>query len=446
MKTLRSQFVLAACSAGLLFVCGPAKAQIQTIGNSTVNPADSSYAGGGAPSQSGINAELETGVMRDTNVFGNNAAPYSDFVYQESAVINLWKAQPRWNIALQYRPTFLHYQHESSLNSFDQGLEATGRYSFSPKLQLEGTETVARFTGLFPYSSNQYLVLPTSGFPGVNTAIIAPTSHELSTGSEGNILYQVSPRGSIDLTGGYALENFTGIKNVPQTVLSPTLLDTNSATGGVAYQYRYTQRVTLGLRYMYQYFHYGFGGSDESHTGYLIAHWDIWDHAGLDLYGGPSYSTAIGTQFVTATTKAPLLSYAVLSPAFGGTFSIRSDRTVVNINAQHAVSSGGGLLMTVMSDSAGAEIRHQLTDNWDFVVLGSYDRSVALQSSSSKGKLDSETIGTAFERLFFSKLGMHFEYDYSRQRVNQFVPLGTNVNMNQFSVALFYRLGEPHLQ
>lgn len=436
---------LGVCLIAAFSVCAPLKAQVQTIDDGTLNSSvDSGYASR-PPSPSGINAELETRVMRDTNVFSDNARPSSDFIYQEGALINLWKSQPRWNLALQYRPTLLHYQHESSLNSFDQGLKFTGNYSFTPRFKFQGTETFDSFTGFLPSSSNQYFVLPTPGFTGVNNTLIAPTSHDLSTASEGHLIYDVSPRGSFDFTGSYLLEDFSGIKNAPQGLLPPALLDTNGATGGASYTYRYTQRIALGLRYVYQYFHYGPGGSDQSHTGLVTMHWDVAAHAGLDLYGGPSYSTAMGTVTLAPVPNAPSMRFTTLSPAFGAIFSMQSDRTVVNINAQHTVSSGGGLLMTVMSDYEGAEVRHQLTDNWDFVVTGGYNRSVALQSNVGKGKISGETFGAAFERPIIGELSARFEYDYLRQRINQFVPLGTNVNTHQFSMGLFYRIGEPRL-
>lgn len=434
---------LGVCLIAGLWICAPLKAQIQTIEDGTINSSmDSGYAAQ-PPSPSGINAELQTRLMRDTNVFNNNAQPSSDFIYQEGALINFWKSQPRWNVALQYRPTFLHYQHESSLDTFDQGLVLTGNYAFTQRFRLQGTEEFDSFTGFLPSSSNQYFLLPTPGFTSANT-LIAPTSHDLSSQSEGDLIYQVSPRGSFDLTGSYLLQDFSGIKNLPPGVLSAALLDTNGATGGASYSYRYTQRITLGLRYVYQHFHYGQSGSDQSHTGLITVHWDAAEHVGLDIYAGPSYSTAVGTQFLGGANE-PTAQFSVISPAFGGTLSLRSDRTVLNVSVEHTVSSGGGLLMTVMSDYEGAEVRHQLTGNWDFVVTGGYNRSVALQSESSKGKVSGETLGTAFERPIVGELSARFEYDYMRQRTNQFVPLGTNVNSNQVSVGLFYRIGERHL-
>ncbi len=440
----RNTVALGVCLMAGLWMCVPLSAQVQTIDDGTFNSTMNSSYATQAPSPSGINAELETRVMRDTNVFSNNARPYSDIIYQEGALINVWKARPRWNLALQYRPTLLHYQHESSLNSFDHALELTGNYSFTQRFRFEGTETFSSLTGLMPSSSNEYFLLPTSGFTGVNNTLIAPTTHSLSTGSEAHFIYDTSPRGAFDFTGSYLLQDFLGIKDVPQGVLAPALLDTDGATGGASYTYRYTQRISVGFRYLFQYFHYGLGGSDQSHTGLLTVHWDVAEHMGLDLYGGPSYSTANGTQFLAAPSELST-KFRTVSPSLGGTFSLRSDRTVLNVSAQHAVSSGGGLLMTVMSDYEGAEVRHQLTDNWDFIVTGAYNRSVALQSDSSKGKISGETFGAAFEHPIVGELNARFEYDYLRQRINQFVPLGTNVNTNQLSMGLFYRIGEPRL-
>ena len=206
-------------------------------------------------------------------------------------------------------------------------------------------------------------------------------------------------------------------------------------------RYRVSERFTVGLRYLYQYFHYGTGGSDVTNSGFLTAHWDVKQYASLDLYGGPSDSAALGTSSFVPVVNETSGTFNSLSPAFGGTFSLRSDDTVFNVSAQHLVSSGGGLLMTVTSDYEGAELRRQLGANWDFIVTGGYAHTVALQSQTSKGKADTQSFATAFERPLLEKLSVHFEYDYLRQRVNQFVPLGSNVNENEFSISLFYRIG-----
>jgi len=446
----RNLLAVAVCFIANAWLCASARAQIQTIGNSTTDSSDatlkSAYSTSRtAPLASGMNAELETRVMRDTNVFSNNARPSSDLIYEEGAVINLWKSQPRWNFALQYRPTAVLYQKDSSLNAFDQGLNLVGGYSFTPRLRLTGTETFDVRTGELPPSSNQYFVLPTSSVPGLNNTLIAPTSREIGNSSQGEIEYDVSPRTTLDFTGGYLLQHFSGINTQQQGVLPATLLDTNGATGGADYRYRISERFTVGLRYLYQYFHYGTGGSDETNSGFLTAHWDVKQYASVDLYGGPSDSAAVGTSSLLPVVNQTSGTFHSLSPAFGGTFSLRSDETVFNVSAEHSVSNGGGLLMTVTSDYEGAELRRHLGENWDFILMGSYGRAVALQSQNGKGKADTQSIATAFERPLLEKLSIHVEYDYLRQRVNQFVPLGSNVNETELSLSLFYRMGAPRL-
>lgn len=445
----RKDLTFAVCFVATFWLCAPLKAQIQTIGDSNQDPSDltlkSAYSSAGAaPLASGVNAELETRVMRDSNVFSNNARPYSDVIYQEGALINLWKSEPRWNVAVQYRPTALLYQSKSSLNAFDQGLNFVGGYRFTPRLRFTGSETFEARTGELSASSNQYFVLPVSPLPGMNTTLITPTSRDISNSSQGEVEYDLSPRATVDFSGGYFLQNFSGLNTLQQGVLPATLLDTNGATAGADYRYRLSERFTIGLRYLYQYFHYGVGGSDETHSGFLTAHWDVKQYASLDLYGGPSDSSVVGTSTLLPVVNQTSGTFHTLNPAVGGTFSLRSDETVFNVSAQHLVSSGGGLLLTVTSDYEGAELRRRIGDNWDFVVTGGYARSVALENQA-QGRTDTQSLATAFERSLLEKLSVHFEYDYLRQRVNQFVPLGTNVNENEFSVGLFYRMGAPRL-
>ncbi len=442
MRNQRNLVAFAACICAFLCYAKPARAQIQIISDqSTI---DSSYAGE-APSPSGVNAELESSVLRDTNVFSNNARPFSDFIYQEGALINLWKTAPRWNLALQYRPTLMAYQHESSLDNFNQSLDFTGQYSFTQRLRFQGTETFGYFTGFLQPISDEYFSLPTSPIGTLNSNLIVPTSRDLSEGTEGHIDYDLSPRGSLDLMGGYAIQNFTGINSPQQDVLPANLLNTSGTTGAASYQYRLTQGFTLGARYVYQSFHYGLGGSDETNTVFATTHWSVGPHVDLDLYGGPAFSKTFGVSYFSSSASQTATTLNSVGPSLGGTFTLRSDKTVFDITAQRSVSNGGGLLGTVIDSYEGAELRRQLGDNWDFVVIAGNAQSVALQTGPDKGKVNSNSAGAAFEHPLFSKLSVHFEYDYLRQRVNSYVPLGTNVNESQYVVTLFYRLGEPRL-
>ncbi len=440
MSTHRNLLTAVICLVAGLSLCGAARAQLQTIPDDSTQ--DSSYAGE-PPSASGANVELGSRVARDSNVFQNNAYQASDFIFQESAVVNLWKSNPRWNLGLQYRPTVLSYVQHSALNTVDQGLKFDGTYNFTQRLRFQGNETFDSTTGLIEPSSNEYFSLPISAFPSSNSTVVAPVAHELSNDSEGHILYDVSQRGSFDFMGSYEIQDFNAVKNAQAGPV--TLFNTNGAEAGAAYQYRWSQRLTIGAKYLYQFFHFGLGGSDETHNAFLTANWQAASHVDLNLYGGPAYSTTIGASSLSPIVNERTGTLRTLSPALGGSLSFRSDRTLFTVSGQHLINNGGGLLMTVTSSSEGVELRHQLSDNWDFLVMATNAESDALQGETGKGSVDGQSFGTAFEHPVFEKLTVHLEYEYLRQRVNEFVPLGTNVNMGEFSIALFYRIGEPRL-
>lgn len=437
MRTRHTTLVLFLCFLPAPWLCGPALAQTEPPMDET--PIDSSYAGQ-PPSDEGVNAELESRVTHDDNVFNNNAQKSGDFVYQEGGLVNLWETRPVWNLALQYRPTFVIYHQGTSLNSFDQNLAFTGEYSFTPRLQLRWTEAFDDVTGLLEPSSNEFFSVPTAPPPTLNSTVLTPTAREISSASEAHILYQVSQRGSLDLMGTYQAQHFTDVGNSVAN-----LFNTQGPTAAVAYEYRETQRLTLGARYLYQSFHYGLGGSDETHSIFLTGRWQVGPHADLSLYGGPAYSTTTG-----ASSLAPLVNeiagtIKTWEPVGGGSFTLRSDQTVFELSAEHSVNSGGGLLMTVTNSYEAAEVRHHFTSDWDWLVTAANGRSVALQGEIGRGTVNTQSLGTAFEHALFQKLGVHLEYDFLRQRSNEFVPLSSNVDRNEFSVAVFYQIGRPRL-
>ena len=441
MRMQHKSLAMFLCFAGALIVCRPTKAQLQTTtGNDPMQ--EQTYAGQASMS-SGANAELESRVAFDSNVFDNNANRVSDTFFQEGGIFNIWKTDPRWTFGLQYRPTLLRYAQHSALNTVDQGLHLNGSYNFTQRFRFQGNESLDDVTGMVEPSSNEYFSLPTSPVPTLGSAIINPSVRELSNTLEGHILYDVSERGSFDVMGGNEIQNFTAVNSSQQSQVN--FFNTNGDTGGVAYKYRWSPQSTIGLRYLYQYFHFGLGGSDETHEALLTINRQLGPHADLDLYGGPSYSTTVGASSLSPIVNERGGTLMSLSPAVGGSFALRSDENVFQFSGGHQVSNGGGLLMTVTSTYEGGEVRHHFNDSWDFLAMVTNADSEALQGQSGKGSVSSQSFGAGVEHPIISKLSVHVEYDFSRQRVNQFVPLGSNLNMGEFSVSVFYRIGETGL-
>lgn len=438
MWTQDKWLAVALCLTGALMLSLPAKAQLQTTtGDDTMQKG--AYAGEQS-SASGVNAELESRVAFDSNVFDNNANKVHDVFFQEGAIFNLWRTDPRWTLGFQYRPTLLRYAQHSALNTIDQGLRFNFSYDFTQRLKVQGSESLDDVTGLVEPSSNQYFSLPTSPVPILGQSIINPAVRELSNTLEGHVLYDVSERGSFDLMGSNEVQNFSAVKSGQQSQVD--FFNTTGDTGGLAYNYRWSPRVRIGARYLYQFFHFGLGGSDETHEALLTANWQLSPHADLDLYGGPSYSTVVGASSLSPIINERAGTLRTLGPAAGGSFTLRSDDNVFQFSGGHQVSNGGGLLMTVTSTYEGGELRHHFGDDWDVLAIASNADSDALQGQAGKGNVRSQTFGAGVEHPILARLSVHVEYDLLRQRVNQFVPLGSNVNMGEFSVSAFYRIGK----
>jgi hypothetical protein len=390
------------------------------------------------PTDTGFNANVQSRVVHDDNIFSNNAERKGDFVFEESALINLWDKQSNWNIGLQYQPTALFYQSASSLNAIDQQLKAQGEYHFTPKFHLAWSEAAEDRTSLLQPSSNQFFEIPVGPPPGLNDTVSTPLAREISSQTQGHAFYEPSYRTSWDLMGSYDIMTFSGIGP-----FSPDLLKTKGEAGGLAYQYRETQHFTVGARYLFENYSYGSESSDQVHSGYLTVLWNLGPHAMLSLFGGAQYSDAGGV--LPFASPGQFVGKPAWVPAGGGSFTLKSDRTALQFAAQRLVTSGGGLLGTVTSAYGGVQLRRRMTADWDLVLTGSGAQTQQIQSGGASGNIQTQTAGIALEHAIFENLFFHGEYDFLRQRVNQFVPLGTDINRNQYTVSIFYAFGEHRL-
>jgi hypothetical protein len=117
----------------------------------------------------------------------------------------------------------------------------------------------------------------------------------------------------------------------------------------------------------------------------------------------------------------------------------------LRLTVQRLVADGGGLLTTVVNGYEGAELRRRLAYGWDLLLMASNARSVALQGFLGRGALDTQSAEVALERSLFGNLNMHFEYDFVRQRTNQYVPFAADVDDNRYTVGVLYRIGNHKL-
>src|SRR6266700_7080797 len=434
----------------ILAVCGSLVAQTLEPLPPQESQGDSRYASE-AQTSSGFALDLQSSLTHDDNIFSNNANRRSDSAFQGGAFLNLWKTRPLWSVGLEYRPTILLHETATAINALDQGLKLDGIYSLRRNLQFHWKESVlysVYYTaGVLESASNEYFSLPTGPPPGtLNSTLITPLIPELTNQSELGVIYDISRRSLFEVSGNYAFREIPGA-----TSSTLNLFNTQSSTGGFGYQYRLTRHFTLGFRYLFQQFRYGVV-RDDAHNTFLTALWQMGPHVVVSIFGGPSFSITGGLLAIpsaNAGASGTILSSAALSTTgagkwgtgAGGTPTLQSDPTVLRLTAQRLIADGGGLLTTVVNSYEGAELRHRLASSWDLVWMASNARSIALQGFLGRGTADTQSAAMALEHSLFENLSVHFEYDFVRQRVNQYVPFAADVDDNRYTVGILYRIG-----
>ena len=429
----RPLFLCVFALLGALGICDSASAQIQQM-PITRNPLDSSYAG--EPStNAGYNLQVGSGVSYDSNIFNDNANRKGDAVFREEALFNLWEQKPRWDFGFQYNPTFLFYSTTSGFNAFNQDLAANGTFRLTRRFSFAWSEGFYDMTGLFQAASNQFVLVPVGVPPNLNSTPLTPLTRSLSNEVDAHIQYQASRRGMFDLMGAYALQNFQGAGSVSAV----GLFNTKNASGGARYEYRLEQHFSLGARYLFEAFSYGVGTPQNVHSVFATGDWQLNRRATLSLYGGPQYVESGGPFPIFGPLASPW------RPAGGGTLTVRTDQTVLELTGQYLVGNGGGLLTTVTNSYEGVNFRRRLNLDWDLMLIGMNARSAALQGVPGKGIVNTETAGAAVEHPIFENLHMHLEYDFLRQRINRFVPRSANGDTSEVTFGVFYRFGDHSL-
>ncbi len=434
----------------ILAVCGSLVAQTLEPLPPQESQGDSRYASE-AQTSSGFALDLQSSLTHDNYIFSNNANRQSDSAFQGGAFLNLWKTRPLWSVGLEYRPTILLHETATAINALDQGLKLDGIYSLRRNLQFHWKQSVlysVYYTaGVLGSASNEYFSLPTGPPPGtLNSTLITPLIPELTNQSELGVIYDISRRSLFEVSGNYAFREIPGA-----TSSTLNLFNTQSSTGGFGYQYRLTRHFTLGSRYLFQNFHYDVAGRDDTHSMFLTALWQMGPYVLVSIFGGPSFSRTGGPSTIlsgNAGASENILSTGTVGkwgPGAGASLTLRSDQTVLRLTVQRLVDDGGGLLTTVVNAYEGALLRRRLAYGWDLLLMASNARSVALQGSLGRGALDTQSAEVALEHSVFGNLNMHFEYDFIRQRANQYVPFAAEVDDNRYTVGILYRIGSHKL-
>jgi hypothetical protein len=181
-----------------------------------------------------------------------------------------------------------------------------------------------------------------------------------SNAAVAQLVYEISHRGTLTLSGSYGILRFSQTGNI----------DTNDAIGSAGYSYAVSQRDTIGLVYRFTGYRYlGNFPSINDHVTQLAYGRKITGKLALQLFGGPEI-TESRVPFAGSTRK--------VSGSGGANLTYALERTRFTVSYNHGVNGGSGVLTGSTSDQVQSEVSHQITRVWRGDVSFGFVRNASL--------------------------------------------------------------------
>jgi hypothetical protein len=208
-----------------------------------------------------------------------------------------------------------------------------------------------------------------NGVPGIgsgyvpNQGIYAAIGARYSNTASVQLTYQMTSRGSITLTGTYAILNYVEAGNV----------DNDTLTGTIGYNYVLSRKDTIGVFYRFNALH--FPGQPEAYGDHSVnAAYGrkLTGRLALQLYGGPDFTTSRLT--ATGAVGGPTTHGVNTGVSLTSSFK----RGGLSASYNHAIFGGSGVLTGSTSDFLNVIAYHQLGRIWTGHISMGYSRNAPI--------------------------------------------------------------------
>jgi hypothetical protein len=380
----------------------------------------------------------------------NGAAPVSDVSYSVWPTIALDETTPRLHLGLTYAPGFTFYQRESSLNQENQNASINLQYRLSPHVTFSARDGFQKSSNVFNQPDLASAGAVSGSTQEGNFSVIAPIADQLSNSGNVGITYQFAANSMVGAGG--TLTNL----HYPNQAEVPGLFDSSSQSGLVFYSVRISKVNYFGATYQYQRLaSYPGPGTDETQTDALLLFYTLAPTKifSISVFGGPQYAS-VGPQFFETScpvngippcfAPAPMAASRSWNPAAGGSLSWQGRLSSLAISYSHLISSGGGLIGAVKSDSVSASIHQQLSRMLTASVTGGYAQNDVLTATpltSSNGHTVSGT--AALQQQLGQHLNVQLGYTRLHQDYSTVAVLATTPDTNREFVSISYQFSRP---
>jgi hypothetical protein len=385
-----------------------------------------------------------TSAYTDNAVGSVNGHPVSDVSYSVAPFLTLDETTPRLHLGLTYAPGFTFYQRESSLNEEDQNASIDLQYRLSPHVTFSARDGFQKSSSVFNQPDLASAEAVSGGTQEGNFSVIAPIADHLSNSGNIGITYQFAANSMVGAGG-----TFTNLHYPNQATQVPGLYDSSSQGGLAFYSVRVSKMNYFGATYQYQRLaSYPAPGTNETQTHALLLFYTVYPtkRFSISVFGGPQYAD-VGPQFSDTASTPPTAAFRSWNPSAGGSVGWQGRLSSLAISYAHLISSGGGLIGAVKTDSVSASIHQQLSRMLSASVAGGYAQNDLLTAAASTGNIgnNGHTVsGTAsLQQQFGQHLNLQLGYTRLHQDYSTVAVLAATPDTNREFVSISYQFSRP---
>ena len=403
-----------------------------------------SYAGQASSSNMFLSS-LSSQATYDSNATASSGAPTGDVIYSLGPQFALVHTTGNFTAALDYQPYFQFHQRLTSYDRVSQSVSGDLSYRVAPRLTFRFRESFMDQTGMYqPQPGTDFV--PGLGAPTtLNTTVYPPLLSSRDNNTRLDAIYQKSSRTSLSVFGAYDRAYY----NTSEATTAP-VSDTQSVTSGAQYAYRLTEHFTLATLYLFQPMRFrgnlpaGSISNLTVQSALITVGWRASQTLMVSFFGGPQYqelrrmpgtnSVQVGSPTSTGTPENDW------SWAAGVTVSKQSERTALELSVSRSISNGGAWLSAVMASVASLGLHRNLWRRWDGSCGLTYAQNQYLGSTSTPGKVNSETLSLSLGHSLSEKATIRLSYNFIQQQGTSLPTEGANFGHNQVSLGVYYTL------
>ena len=410
----------------------PAPVQPAVYGSGVQTPLR--YAGEAGPVNQ-LSLSMGASTFYDDNVLQRNSQRLSDEAASFESHLTLSRQTENLTISFDYLPYFLLYRQNDQFDRLNHTADLNLTYRLGSHFNLGLHDIFSYQNGAFQSLTGQQIMSGLGSPAALNQTIVPYTIRTLSNSSGLDLTYVKSQRTSLTLAGGYNQQEFGN-----QVVAGQPLYNSRGASGSFQYQYRITERTTLGLLLLHQ--DSTFRGGEvfgnnlrfQSESAFISVGSRLSPTVAVTIFGGPQYVRLIGQP-----AAGPGIA-GQFEPSGGGSITKEVRKTALNLSVQRSVSTSGGLYTLVKSTTGSFGVRRSLVGRWEANWQVGAARADTSLLEFASGRTDALTGLFGLYRPLSRGSVLHISYETTHQLSKGDLPISANFDRDRVTIGIDYRL------